>query len=305
MRHLAKDGMNKELIFKKLEGITNLPTLPAIMQKLTKAVRDPKADTAMIAAIIKDDPSMMARILRVVNSAVYGMPEPVTSLQQALAIMGMNALNNIALSTAVFSTCSKCGGGGFNLEEFWRHCISVGIAANILNERTKGTVKKRFSKDTLHLCGLLHDIGKIIFEEFFREEFMETLRRSAERQIPLFQAELEVYGTNHAEIGAWLGTRWNLTPDVIQAIRWHHEPENAEVEHVELLRLCHAANHICNIENLGFSGDAAPSLVLGVWKRIGLGVKDIADIVERTQKEAEQSETLMSIMFDKQSGRGK
>lgn len=295
--------MNKELIFKKLEGINNLPTLPAVMQKLSKAVRDPNSDAAMIAGIIKDDPSMMARIMKVVNSAAYGLPQPVQSLQQALSILGMNALNNIALSTAVFSSFQTQTKDDFSRDEFWKHCICVGIAANILSNRTRETVKKRFQRDTLHLCGLLHDIGKILFDEFFHAEFMEAIRRAGERQIPLHQAELEIYGTNHAEVGAWLGKRWNLTQDVIQAIRWHHDPENADIEHVELLRLCHAANHICNVENLGFSGDVAPSFVLGVWKRIGLSVKDIRDIVGEVQKEAAQSETMMAILIDKKDGR--
>ena len=288
--------MNKELIFKKFESISNLPTLPAVMQKLSAAIRNPNADAALIAGIIKDDPAMMTRIIKVVNSAAYGLPSPVQSLQQALSILGMTALNNIALSTAVFSTCSTQTQGAFDRNAFWKHCICTGIAANILSERTRNTVKARYPKDTLHLCGLLHDIGKILLDEYFHEEFMEIIARAADRQIPLYQAELEICGTHHAEIGAWLGRRWNLSPDIIQAIRWHHEPENADVEYVELLRLCHTANHICNISDLGFSGDVAPSFVLGVWKRIGLGVKDIRDIVAEVQKEAAQSETMLALL---------
>ena len=288
--------MNKELIFKKLESISNLPTLPAVMQKLNTAIRDPNANAALIAGIIKDDPAMMARIIKVVNSAAYGLPDPVQSLQQAISILGMTSLNNIALSTAVFSSCAARQKTDFDRNAFWKHCICTGIAANILSTRTTATVKKRFQKDTLHLCGLLHDIGKILLDEYFHAEFTDILARAAERQIPVYQAETEVCGTNHAEIGAWLARRWNLSADVVQAIRWHHDPENADVEHVELLRLCHTANHICNVGNLGFSGDVAPSFVLGVWKRIGLGVKDIREIVAQVQQEAAHSETMLAVL---------
>lgn len=288
--------MNKELIFKKLESISNLPTLPAVMQKLSAAIRNPNADAALIAGIIRDDPSMMTRIIKVVNSSAYGLPTPVESLQQAISILGMTALNNIALSTAVFSSCPSSKSAGFDRNAFWKHCICTGIAANILSTRTSGTIRKRFQKDTLHLCGLLHDIGKILLDEYFHDEFMEVITRAAERQIPVWQAELEVCGTNHAEIGAWLGKRWNISADIIQAIRWHHDPENADVEHVELLRLCHTANHICNVGSLGFSGDVAPSFVLGVWKRIGLSVRDIRDIVAEVQQEAAHSETLLALL---------
>ena len=295
--------MNKELIFKKLESISNLPTLPAVMQKLGQAIRNPNADAALIAGIIKDDPAMMTRIIKVVNSAAYGLPTPVQSLQQAISILGMSALNNIALSTAVFSSCSSQQKTDFDRNAFWKHCICTGIAANILSIRTSHTVRKRFPKDTLHLCGLLHDIGKILLDEYFHAEFTEIIARAADRQIPLYQAETEICGTNHAEIGAWLGRRWHLTPDILQAIRWHHDPENAEIEHVELLRLCHTANHICNIENLGFSGDVVPSFELGVWKRLGLGIKDISGIVNDVQKEAAQSETLLALLAGGKDGK--
>ena len=291
--------MKKEEVFKKLDSTSNLPTLPVIMKKLTEAVRNPNSSAAQIAGIIKDDPAMMARILKVVNSSMYGFAEPVQSLQQALAIRGMNAINNVALTTAVFSTFSGKEAADFSHEAFWRHCINVGIASNVLYERTRETVKVKLSKDSLHLAGLLHDIGKVLLVQFFHAEFMEAVRRSKERSIPLWQAESEIFGANHAEVGAWLGKKWNLSPEVIQAIRWHHDPENGDIENIALLRLCHVANHICNLEKIGDSGDASPSFVMGVWKRIGLGVKDIEGIIGQVDQEAKKSETLMAMMTSK------
>lgn len=288
--------MNKEVIFAKLEGITNIPTLPVVVQALGKAIRDPNSDAAKIAAIVKDDPSMMARVLRVVNSAAYGLQRPVESVQQAISLIGLNAVDNIALSTAVFSTCRGTGKGGLNREELWTHAVSVGLAANHLCQRTAATLKKRYSRDILHLSGLLHDIGKILLAEHFQAELATAVARGVERQIPLWQAELQIYGTNHAEIGAWLARKWDLAADLTAVIRWHHEPEQAEVEHLDLLRIIHTANHICNLEHLGQSGDEFPSFVLGVWKRLGLGVKDIEAIVAGVREEAAKSETLLAIM---------
>jgi len=290
--------MNRETVFAKLETITSLPTLPAIMNRLNAAVLDPNTNADHIAKIIKDDPSMMARILKVVNSAAYAADEPVTSINLAVARMGFVAVKNIAMSTAVFSTFDRKGANDFDREEFWRHSVCVGIGAYVLYQRVQescSTVK--IPKDVMHLSGLLHDIGKIIFENFFHGDFMRSLDLAGEKQLPLFVAEREIFGTDHAEVGAWLAVKWNLAKEVIEVVRWHHEPEKAAEKYLDLTRLCHTANHICNLEKIGNGGDLkAPVFNIGVWKRLGLKVKDIREIVKDVVAESAQSETLMSFM---------
>ena len=287
--------LQKEQIFKKLEQIRNLPTLPSILEKVGVAVRDPNSDAARIARIIEDDPSMMARILKVVNSSLYGGREPITSLHLAVARMGMNAINNIALSTSVFSTFSKAQQTDFNREEFWRHCISAGIAVNVLYEKCKPNLMRRYEKEVLHLAGLLHDIGKIIFETYFHADFVAAVQICRERHVPLFQIELETIGADHAQVGAWLGARWKLADDIIEAIRWHHEPDNADENRKELVMLCHAANYICNLVKLGDSGDAvAPAFFRGVWRRLGIETDDLSGVIETIEEEAKKSEVLLA-----------
>lgn len=284
-------------IFETLDKVQNLPTLPIVIEKLRAAIRDPSSDANRIARIIEDDPSMMARILKVVNSVLYGGREPIHSLQLAVARMGLSAINNIAMSTAIFSTFGKKGQTDFNREDFWRHSISTGIAVNVLYDRCKSTLTKRYGKDLLHLVGLIHDIGKIIFEQFFHADFLKAVRLSADKSIPLIQAENEVVGAEHTQIGAWLGMRWNLSQELLQAVRWHHEPDSADVEHRELVMLCHSANYICNLEKIGDGGDvAAPSFHHDAWTRLGLTVRDISDIVDHVVEEAKKSEVLMSFV---------
>ena len=289
--------MNRDSLFAKLETITNLPTLPSIMNRLSEGVRDPNANAEKIAKIIKDDPSMMARVLKVVNSAAYGASEPVTSLQQAVAMMGLRGVQNIAMSTSVFETFSKKDERDFNREEFWRHCICVGIAVNVLYQQTQENISRRYPRDVLHLAGLLHDIGKIIFEHFFHEEFLQCLEVAVKDSIPLFQAERNIFGADHAEVGAWLAKRWNMTEEIAAAVRFHHQPEEAPEKFVELVRLCHTANYICCLEKIGDGGDNhAPVFIIWVWKRIGLKVRDIRGIVLSILEESKESETLLSIM---------
>jgi len=284
-------------IIGQLDKIRNLPTLPSIIEGLRKEVRNPQTDARRVASIIEDDPSMMARILKVVNSAFYGGIEPITSVQQAVARMGFNAVNNIAMSTSVFSSFGKDGETNFDRQEFWRHCIVTGIAANVIYKKASGHLGRRYTSDILHLAGLLHDIGKIIFEQFFHDEFIKALALSYEKKIPLFEAETEIIKANHAEVGAWLGVKWNLSHELIQTISLHHNPMTADDETKELAMLCHAANFICNIRQLGNSGDStAPAFFFHIWKDMGLDVNDIPVLVDLIQKESVKSEVLLSFI---------
>ncbi len=286
-------------ILRRLETIHNLPTLPVVITKLREAISNPNADAKKIAQIIEDDPAMMARILKVVNSALYRGRQDVTSLQMAVARMGFNAISNIAMSTTIFSIFKSSGPTGFSHENFWRHCICVGIGADVLYERCKNNLSKRYTPDILQLAGLLHDIGKIVLEQFFHTSFRQSIALSVEEEIPLCDAEKKVMGVDHAEIGAVLAQRWHLTPDFAHVIRWHHKPisMNVNEDYSELIRLCHTADYICNLEKIGDGGNlTAPSFDQKVWGSLGLSVGDISEIVDAIREQSTHSEVLMAFV---------
>ena len=288
---------SKEQIFEKLESIRNIPTLPVVLEKLKREMVNPHCDAARIARIIEDDPSMMARILKVVNSPLYAGHERIETLPLAISRMGLNAISNIALSTSVFSTFGPAWQKDFDRKEFWRHSICTGIAVNVIYERRRNHLAGRYEKNELHLAGLLHDIGKIVFEQYFHDEFVSSVLFCKQRSIPLFQMELECIGADHAQVGAWLGARWRLSEKLIETIRWHHEPTNAKEEYQELIMMCHAANYICNLVRIGESGDAvAPAFFRGVWKRLGVDIEDISGMIEQIKEESKSSELMLSLL---------
>ncbi len=289
---------NRTTVLSMLERSSDLPTLPAVMNRLISAVNAANTNAEQVAKIIHDDPAMMARLLKLVNSAAYSTgTEKIISVQQAVTRLGFATVKNLAMTTSVFGAYTSDEEADFSRQEFWRHSICVGIATYVVFQKTKNGDTPLFQKDQLHLCGLLHDIGKILLEKYFHKEFMEAVRCAREENIPLIVAEQRIYETDHTEIGAWLAKKWNMSEEIVETIRKHHHPETADEKWLHLVRLCHTANHICNLENLGDGGDTAIShFHIEVWKRLGLKVKDIENIVAEVNEQSKESETLMAFV---------
>jgi HD-like signal output (HDOD) protein len=288
--------MNDQVIA-TLEKIHNLPTIPAVIQKLRVTITHPHADAAKVSAIIENDPAMMTRILKIVNSAFYGGVEPITSVQHAVARMGFVAISNIAMSTFVFSSFGSSDKDVFDRQAFWRHCITTGIAEEIVYTACRNKVSQRFGKDILHLTGLLHDIGKIVFEQHFHNQFAEAIESARVNKLALNLAEQEALGADHCEVGAWLAEKWRIDEQVQQVTRWHHDPEKADPKHYDLVALCHVANYICNVCNFGESGDSTrPTASPAAWRHLGIGESDISRLAELAQHETDKADTMLALL---------
>ncbi|MCF8025411.1 MAG: HDOD domain-containing protein [Desulfobacteraceae bacterium] len=281
-------------VIKRLESVQKLPTLPAVIENLRIALQDPEVDVEDIAVIIEDDPAIMARIVKVVNSALYLGVSETTSLRTAIVRLGFGAVSNIAMSAAVFSTFAPSLKAGFNRAEFWRHCICTGIASEIVYQNSGSFPGLRITLDALHLYGLLHDIGKIIFEQYFHEGFMAALELSGRDEVPLAEAELRVMGVDHAQVGAWLARKWNLSGEVIEVIRWHHNPGNAGSEHRDLVRLCYLADMVVNAAQLGDGGNVSPAYAETICGEFDFGHDSLVRIIGLIETRAAQSPLFMA-----------
>ncbi|NCC50447.1 MAG: response regulator [Spartobacteria bacterium] len=296
----AKAGFEENYsksIFQKLETIDTLPSLPVVLEKIRAMTKDPNVDNEKIAGIMKDDPSLMTNVLKMANSALYGARERIETLQSAITRLGMNAVNNLATSMAIISFIADSKQEGFDHKEFCRHSISTGIAMCVLNDRCREHLTSEFSKDFLHLCGLLHDIGKIIIMQFFPNEFNKSMMLGKKHSIPLFISEQMALGITHAEVGAWLGKKWNLPNTHLNCIRYHHSPLLTDSKHTDLVALAHGANYICNLESIGDSGDTqTPLFDKRTFASLGLKVGDIQEITEEIKKQSKMSQVLLSFL---------
>jgi putative nucleotidyltransferase with HDIG domain len=288
-----------ETVRSKLETIENLPTLPQVIEHLGRAMQDPDVSAKRIAKIIEDDPAIMARIIKVANSTLYSGVQKITSLQSAIVRLGFQTVGNIAMSVAVFSTfpAKAHSEKSFDRAAFWRHCIYTGIAAEVLQNQIPEFEDTEYDKNTLQLSGLLHDIGKIIFEQFFHAQFVQAVNASHREAIPLHEAEMQMLGVDHAQAGAWLGQKWHLPDEIIEVIAYHHQPRHSnDQKHTELVRICSLANLLVNNGRLGSSGNGPADFSRMIEDSFDLGGASLVKTLQQVKKKSTSSFLLMSFI---------
>ena len=283
---------------KRLERIVDLPTLPVIIQRLEKAIADPNSDARTLVTIIEDDPAIMTRVLKVVNSVFYApsFGQRINDLLPAVTRLGFNTIKNITMTTAVFGSFRKSDAPLFNREEFWRHSVTVGIISVILYDYCSSTITHRIPKDVIHLLGILHDLGKIVLEMHFADEFHEAIETAKEKNISLHLAEQQVMATDHSEIGAWLCEKWNITPEIVNIVRCHHDPMIMEDgKEKAMAMVIHMADYICLSQRIGDSANPVPSYIEEVRKSLNIEMPQIGELMDLVQEESEKSEILLSL----------
>jgi len=238
------ETLNEELI----AFVEKMPAFPKSVQKVVQLTSDLNASAKDIVQVIESDPVMTIKILKVINSAFYGLPHKITSIQRAVVHIGLNTIKNLALSIAAMGMLSPTNKAKFDTQEFLLHSLSTASICRILAERLG--VAKAESSD-FFVTGLLHDFGKIVFAEFDPDNFKLALEKSQQENIPLCEAELDFLGISHAEVGKMLVEKWELNPSLAIAIDHHHDNDGDN-----LLKDCvFAANQISKKMQFGFAGD--------------------------------------------------
>jgi putative nucleotidyltransferase with HDIG domain len=199
-----------------LEEVVTLPSLPVTVAHITEMINDPNCSLAEVGRAISADPAIALKTLRLVNSAYYGMSQKVTSVEHAVVLLGLKVIKNLVFTATVFETLQ----GG--IDTFLRHSISTGVAMRILSGSGKHALPLE-TPDEAFVYGLLHDIGKIVFEEFLPKEFERVADLSVTQGVPWFEAERQVIGVDHAEMGSRLAEKWRLPGDLVNAIAGHHD----------------------------------------------------------------------------------
>jgi signal transduction histidine kinase/HD-like signal output (HDOD) protein len=224
-------------LFDRIKTSKNLPTLPHILLKLIDACNNPGSTIQEISQIIDKDSSLSARVMKMVNSAYFSLPVRVTGVEQALRMLGTEAVKNIAVSAAVSRVFGATKGDDvFKLKLFWYHCLLCGTLAELIAKKTAYG-----SPDEAFLSGLLHDIGKLVLWVNFPRDYTEVLLSSEDKEAQLL-AEQQRLGVTHSEVGAWMIGRWHLQSFMADAVLFHHEPTEKIADALPLVKIVFLAN---------------------------------------------------------------
>ncbi len=251
------------MLREELDRIDSVPMLSEVAGRILKMVDDPRITAHQLAEVVARDQSLVTSVLRIVNSAYYGFHWRISSVSQAVVLLGFRTIRNLVLAAAVM----KGYGGqsrvaGFERIVHWRHSIACATAAGILAATWKlGTPGEAF------LAGLVHDIGRVIMDQHFPEEFAESLARLRQGEASLTEVEEEVFGLTHAAVGAHVARKWKLPDGVIIGIADHHGPAAGREWSVPAA-LVHVADVMARREGIGVGGwavelDPAALAVLG------------------------------------------
>ena len=260
-----KSSIKNDIPDKIMEKVSSFPSMPRAGIKLRALLAKEDVSIDEIEGILRHDPGLATNVLRLANSAYFGLPTKVTALKHAVMLLGVKRFAKIAVSACMSKTMDKAV-EGYNLSpgELWLHSIAVSNTAEAFAKYIKFA-----ETNDVFTPALLHDMGKLVLGEFVQEE-MQKIQSIAAKGVPLEIAENMVLGTDHAEIGALILAKWSFPSDLVNAVRWHHNPEcikNSNL-HTEIVYL---ANLLCQSDVDSDSADGQltmPSSV--VLDRLGI-----------------------------------
>ncbi len=222
--------------------IDSLPALPTIVNKVMQVTADPESSANDLMKVISQDQSLSTAILKMANSAFFGMTRKVTSLQLAVSVLGFKAIQNLVLARSVFKSFKGIGSKNhFNMRAFWEHSFVCGLSAKVIAAEIKG------NKDDLFVAGLIHDIGKLVIFMALPIKFAEIVKMSGAVASKTFDVEKQVVGITHDEIAMSLLSRWLFPEELVTAVGFHHRPNEAGQSQLALA--IHAADLLTHISD--------------------------------------------------------
>ena len=299
-----------------LRTLDNMPPLLPTAAKVFEIANDPHSSITDMDAVISIDTMLSAKVLKLVNSAYYGLRDKISTTQRAIVHLGMNTIKNLVITVAVMkSLTDTLRGSDIDLSEFWKHSLACSVAARLLAQKSSVGVH---AVDDIALAGLLHDIGKLALVSYSSVEYQKVISLALEKNVSFFAAERQVITgdhkiiitvqdgvatpvtqdvqIDHCYIGKKLAAKWNLPSVLSDPIEWHHLPWRCMTENAKAAQIIHVADAYCKMKGMGFAGDVhvAP-IQKPTWEILGFGEGELEKMESDWLKGIEDSQAFLEM----------
>lgn len=258
-----------------LAKVGDLPTLPAVAARINAEIENEALTAHLLGVIISEDVSLTARVLRLANSAFYGMPRQIASIERAVMVLGFETVKNLAMSISIFSFFKKGIGPRIDVIGLWNHSLGVAVSARILLSR----IHPKLAEEAF-LLGILHDIGKIILLNQCKDDMEQVCIHIGQDGLSEEEAEMKVFGFTHQKIGALTIKEWKFPEVFVTGVQLHHflppMMKDGDEATAGLIRAVCVANQLAKALGLGNSTNQSREPIPSVlWKQLGFGRHDL------------------------------
>lgn len=271
--------------------VGDLPAMPAVAMKVMEMVGDQATSARALQGIIQRDQALTAKVLKIANSAMFGVSRDITTLSHAIVMLGFSTIRSVVLAASTKSIYVKCKGvSGFSAKLLWEHSLAAAAIARRLAEKLEGVdVEESF------ISGLLHDVGKSVLNVNFFDKYSEVIRETYNIGGDSVRVERRLLGFDHAQVGAMVVRKWNLAKGLEEAVRYHHNPRVAG-EYPVMTAAVALADELANM--LGKGPGKKPDWNIdssAAVKMLGFGRANLEGLVEEVSGIVEANEALLSI----------
>jgi len=254
--------------------MANLPTLPGILTQITQMTEGKESGASDVARLISTDQVLSAKVLRLVNSPIYGFPGRISSITHAVVLLGFNVVKGLVLGTAVFDKLGEDG------RALWNHSLGCAVLG-----RRLAIAANLPEPEEIMVAGLLHDLGKVALAYVAPEYYAQAVQLAKKNHAYIGVTELEVFGVSHARVGGWLCEEWHFPARLTEPLIHHHEPLRAKAG-VDTAAAIHVADILARGMGYGDGGDdSLPALDGGAFERLGLSTAEIDTVLQEAEME--------------------
>ncbi|WDP93020.1 MAG: HDOD domain-containing protein [Desulfobacter sp.] len=245
---------------------SDLPTLPVVVDRIISIASDENTTTETLAEVIAYDQGMTNKLLKLANSVYYAQKTKVETIKRAISVIGFDEIIGIALGMGILSSVSSKSGLTLDMKALWIHGIGVATVSKELAKRTNPGIAGK-----IFIPALLHDMGKVIFSVYFKQDYLKARQFAIENKKPLYFSENAVLKLDHAVLSALLMKRWNFPASIMIPCRFHHNPESSPVQYKHQALIINLADYLTQKAGVGHSGNPVPVSIKNAPKKIGVG----------------------------------